>query len=99
MTRLCGCRRNMPRPRSGFFSGTGPGGDSTGTTVIADVVCRVDVDGLAVSVVKVSATNIIHICVVAELVVTPVAALVAEATIAVAIVDAAVEADFRTPIA
>src|SRR5208282_140888 len=98
MTRLCGGRRNMAC-LSGFFSGAGPGSDSTGSAVIADVVCRVDVDGLAVCVVKVPATDIVHIRVIAELIVLPVAALVAEATIAVAIVDAAVEADFRTPIA
>jgi hypothetical protein len=81
----------------GFLCGTGAGGDSTGSAVIADVVCPVD-DGLAVSVVKSPFTDIIYIRVVAELIVAPVAALVPNATVAVAVVDAAVEADFRTPI-
>jgi hypothetical protein len=84
---------------SGFFRGTRSGRKPTGSAVVADVVSRVNVYGPAVSVAKVPASDIVHIRVVAELIVTPVAALVADATVSVTIVDAAVEADFRTPIA
>lgn len=82
----------------GFLRSSGSCADPTGSTVIADVVCSVD-DGPAVRVAKVPTAHIVHVRVVAELIVAPVAAVVAAATIAVPIVDAAVEADFRAPIA
>ena len=89
----------MLRVSSGFFRSSRPCRDSTGSAVITDVVCRVNDYGLVVCVVKVPATDIVHVCVVAELIVTPVAALIADPAVAEAIVDAAVEADLGTPIA
>src|ERR1700690_822371 len=82
-----------------LFFGSGSHCEAARTAVIAHVVRGVDDYRLVVGVVKISATDVVHICVVAELIVAPVAAFVPGATITEAIVDAAVEADFRPPIA
>jgi hypothetical protein len=75
-------------------------GYSTGSAVVADVVPRsVVVYVLFVSVVEVPHIYVIHRSVVAEFVVSPVSAFVAGTTVAIAIVNAAVEADSRPPVA
>ena len=78
----------------------GAGGNSTGTTVIADMVHRDVVDyGLVVNIVNVRDVHVIHRAVVVESSVIPISAFIADTTIAEAVVDATVEADIRTPVA
>jgi hypothetical protein len=72
---------------------------TAGTAIVAHVGRVVDDDGLVVDVGDRHVRDVVDGAVVEESAAAPVAALVADAAIAVAIRDAAVEADFRTPIA
>src|SRR5271166_201956 len=68
--------------------------------VVADVVVRGVVDdGLVVNIVNIRDVYVIHRAVVVETAVIPISALIADATVAEAIVDAAVKADIRAPVA
>src|ERR1039458_1151991 len=81
--------------RSGWASGCSPG-----SAVVANAVSRPFVDyGLLVSVVKAPYIYVIHRAVVTEFIVSPVSAFVAGTTVAIAVVDAAIEADGGTPVA
>ena len=76
------------------------GGDSTSTAVIADMVYRRVVDyGLVINIVNIRDVYVIHRAVVIEGSVIPIPSLITGTAIAVAVVDAAVEADLRTPVA
>jgi hypothetical protein len=76
------------------------GGNSTGAAVIADMVHPSVVDyGLVVNVVNAGDVHVVHRTVVVKLSVLPTSALIAETTIAKAVVDPTVEADLRTPVA
>src|SRR5579863_6210360 len=73
---------------------------TTISAVIADVVVRSVVDdGLVIDVVNVGDIHIIHRAVVIEASVSPISALIADATVTKAVVNATVEADVRTPVA
>ena len=62
--------------------------------VIADMVERGVVDyGLVVDVVNIRDVNVIHRAVVVEAAVIPISALIADATISKAVIDATVKAD------
>src|ERR1022692_4724010 len=100
MAGLCPRCRNMTVVRRGLFRSVWADSNSTRAAVIADMVYRRGVDyGLGVNVVDARDVNIIHGGVVVEGSVVPISPSIADATITVAIVDAAVEADRRTPIA
>jgi hypothetical protein len=74
--------------------------NSTRAAVIADTVHRCVVDyGFVVNIVNVRDVDVIHGAVVVECSVIPISTLIADTTIAEAVVDATVEADVRTPIA
>src|SRR5271165_4474254 len=74
--------------------------NSTLAAVIADMVHSGFVDyGLVVNIVNVRDVHIIHRTVVVEGSVVPISTSIADATIAKPVVDAAVEADMRTPVA
>src|ERR1017187_10387844 len=76
------------------------GANSTRAAVIADMVHGGVIDhGLVVNIVNVRGVHVIHRAVVAEGSVIPISAFIADTTIAEAVVDAAVEADMRAPIA
>src|SRR5580692_8685797 len=95
MPRLCGRCRSMTLFCCGRASS-----NSTGAAVIADTVDRGVVDyGLVVNIVNVCDVDVVHGAVVVEGSVIPISTLVADTTIAEAVVDATVEADVRTPIA
>jgi hypothetical protein len=72
---------------------------TAGTAIVAHVGRVVDDDGLVVDVGDRRVRDVVDAAVVEESAAAPIAALVADAGIAIAIGDAAVEADFRTPIA
>src|SRR5580658_1839812 len=96
---LCSRCRDMTRMSRGFFCSGRACGCSTGSAVVADAVSRALVAyGFYVSVVNRAHIYVIHGRVVAELVVSPVSTLVAGTTVAIAIVNAAIEADSRTPV-
>src|SRR6202162_2519621 len=100
MPRLCGRCRSVTVMRRGLFRRSRAGGNSTPAAVIADMVYGSRVDyGLTVNIVNVRNVHVIHRGVVVESSVVPISPSVADATIAVAVVDAAVEADRGTPIA
>jgi hypothetical protein len=84
----------------GLFCRGRSGANSTGAAVIADMVHRGVVDyGLVVNVVNVGDVHVIHRAVVVEGSVIPISTLVADTTIAEAVVDATVESHVRTPVA
>ena len=72
---------------------------ATGAPIVTHVGDVVDDDGLVVDVADLHVRDVVDGAVVEESAATPIAALVAVAGVAVAIRDAAVEADFRAPIA
>ena len=83
----------------GHFRGRGTSVETAVTAVIADAADVAFVDHRAVvDVVNVGDVYVIHRAVVEEMIVIPVAALVAEAAIAEAVVHAAVKADVRAPV-
>src|SRR5580658_9834191 len=97
---LCGGCRRVTLMRRSFFGSGWTSGCSAGPAVVADAVSRSFVDyGLFVGVVKAAHIHVIHRAVVAEGSVIPISALIADATITEAIVDAAVEADRGAPVA
>ena len=76
-----------------------PGSDPAFAAVIADVVHRSVVDDCSVvGVVDDRGVHMIHVGVVGEMTVLPTTALIAHPAIAKAVVDAAIEADVRSPI-
>src|ERR1700683_179437 len=92
--------RGVLRAGRRFFCRGWVRGNSTAAAVIAYVVYPRLVDyGLAVNVVNVRDVQVVHRAVVVEGSVIPVSATIAHTAVAEAVVDAAVEADFRTPIA
>ena len=94
-----GCRGVLLVGRSLFLSSRA-GGNSTSAAVIADMVHRGDVDyGFVVNIVNVRDVHIIHRGVVEEGAVIPISASVTDTAIAEAVVDAAIEADLRAPVA
>ena len=83
----------------GFLRRGRSNGRSTGSAVVANIVYRRIVDNSSiVSVADACPADVVHRCVVAEAVVSPVSALVACATIAKTVVNAAVESDIRAPV-
>src|SRR5208282_316549 len=97
---LCGCCRSMTLVGRGLFCSGRAGGCSTGSAVIANVVSRSSVDYVSfVRVVNVGDVDVVDRGVVVEGSVIPISALIADTTIAEAIVDAAVETDCGTPVA
>src|SRR6476620_2207105 len=72
---------------------------ATAAPIVTHVGDVVDDDGLVVDVADLHVRDVVDGAVVEESAATPIAALVAVAGVAVAIRDAAVEADFRAPIA
>ena len=87
-------------PRNGLiFGGRARVHSAFSTVVTHAIVCRVVIDdGGVVDVANVRDVYVVNRAVVVKTVVIPAAALVALAKIAVAIIDAAVEADLRRPI-
>ncbi len=89
-----------------FFLRIGPilsrwsGGDSTCAAVVADAVyCRIVDHRGVVCVVNVGDVHVIHRTVVFELSVIPATSFIALTAVAEAIIDPAIEADVRTPVA
>jgi hypothetical protein len=76
-----------------------PHRSTAGTAIVANVGRVVDDDGLVVDVGDRRVGDVVDGAVVEESAAAPIAAFVADASIAVSIGNAAVEADFRTPIA
>src|ERR1700674_3213731 len=100
MPRLCGRCRSMTLVCRGRFCCGRAGISSTSATVIADMVhCGVVDYGLVVNIVNVRDVHVVHRAVVVESSVIPISTLIADTTIAEAVVDATVEADMRTPVA
>src|SRR5579863_808609 len=95
----CSCR-SVTLMRSSFFRRRRASINPAVPAVVADVVVRGVVDyGLVVDVVKIRTANVIHGAVVVEASVIPISALITETAVAEAIVDAAVKADSRAPVA
>ncbi len=100
MTCLCGRCRGMTLMSRSLFRRGRSNGCSAGSAVVADVASGPAVAyGLLISVMEVPNIYVIHGSVVAELVVIPISALVADTTIAISVVNAAVESDGRAPVA
>src|SRR5271165_4542497 len=85
--------------RSGLFPAGRAGVCSTSATVIADVVVGCVVDhGLVVDIVNVRDVHVVHRAVVVEAAVPPISPLIADTSVAVAVVDSAVEAYMLAPV-
>jgi hypothetical protein len=97
--RLLRRRRHVLLTGGGNLLWRRPHRGAAGTAIVAHVGRVVDDDGLVVDVGDRRVRDVVDAAVVEESAAAPIAALVADAGIAVAIRDAAVEADFRTPIA
>src|SRR5438034_2354975 len=97
---LCG-RGGVAVVFSGHLLAGGPSGDSAGTTVEADAVYRGVVmdDGRVVGVVDHRDVHVAHGAVVIVISAAPVAADETDASVAEAVVNAAVEADSWSPVA
>src|SRR5215469_2945946 len=97
---LCG-HSDMVVVFGGHLLVCGPGGDSAGTAVEADTVYRSVVidDGRVVGVVDLGDVRVGHGAVVIVTPATPVAAGKTDASVAEAVVNAAVEADSWSPVA
>ena len=90
----------MPLMARGLFRSVRTCVHSTPAAVIADVVVGGVVDhGFVVDVVNIRDVDVVHRAVVVEGSVVPISALIADAAITEAVVDAAVEADLRAPVA
>jgi hypothetical protein len=99
---MLGLRRRRPRVllvRRCLFRRAGAGVSSAVAAVIAHPVGRVVDNGLVVNVVNVRHVHVIYRSVVLEGSVIPISAFIAGTAIAVAVVDAAIKADMRTPVA
>jgi hypothetical protein len=89
----------MAPVRGGLFRRRRTGRNSTTAAVIADVVVRCIVNyGFIVNIVHARHVDVIHRAVIVERSVIPISALVADAAIAEAIVDAAVKPYIFTPV-
>src|SRR5437667_10432049 len=97
---LCG-RGGVAVVFSGHLLAGGPSGDSAGTTVEADAVYRGVVmdDGRVVGVVDQRDVHVAHGAVVIVISAAPVAADETDASVAEAVINAAVEADSWSPVA
>src|SRR5208282_457063 len=73
--------------------------DAARTTVVADMGFRNICDSRVVGVVNYGGINAIHVSVVGEATAFPAASLVSHAAVAEAVIDAAIEAYLRPPIA
>ena len=83
----------------GHFRGRGTSVETAATAVVADAADVAIVDhGAVIDVVNVGGVYVIHGAVIKEMIVIPVAALIAETAIAEAVVHAAVKADVRAPV-
>ena len=100
MLRLRRHRGQVPFARCSLFCCCRLRVDSTLAAVIAHPVDgRVIDHSRVVDIVNVGDVNVVHRAVVIELAVVPASALVAVAEISVAVGDAAIETDLRSPIA
>jgi hypothetical protein len=89
-------RANMTVASRRFLFGIGASGDATRAAVEADAV-DVDIHRLVVNVVNIHDVNVGNRAVVEEMSVIPASAYEADTEISEAVVDAAVEADVRSP--
>src|SRR5271157_4409178 len=97
---LCRCCLSVALVCRGLFPCGRAGADSTSSAVVTHMIERGVVDdGLVVNIVNIRDVYVIHRAVVVETAVIPISALIADATVAEAIVDAAVKADIGAPIA
>ena len=97
---LLGRWRDALGTSRGQFCSGWASGCSAGAAVIANVVHRSVVDHRrVVNVVNVGDVHVVHRTVVIQSSIIPVCALVAGTAVAVAIIDAAVEADLWAPVA
>src|SRR5579863_5279431 len=100
MLGLSGYRGDVFLLRIGAILNRWSGGDPTCASVVADPVhCRIVDHRGVVSVVNVGDVHVIHRTVVFELSVIPTAAFIALTTVTEAIIDSAIEAYVRPPIA
>ena len=90
--------RDMLLVSGGFLFGCGLRGDAAAATVEAHAGRFIDDDGLFVDVGDRDTAEIVDRAIVGEHAIVPMTALVAQAGIAEAVIDAAVEADMRSPI-
>src|SRR5215469_2317306 len=92
--------RGVPFVNCSFFLGTGARFNATAAAVIADARIAVIVDdGGVVGVVNDVHIHVVDGAVVIEMIVLPAAAFIAVAEVSVAVVNSAVEADVRPPVA
>src|SRR5579863_1623665 len=95
----CG-RRSMPLARRRFLSRCGAGGQTPAAPVVADAIDgRVVDDGLVVHIGDLHIADIGYRAVVAENSIVPASAFESGSGVAETVVDAAVEADLRSPVA
>ena len=73
--------------------------DAAGAAIVADIRRVSHLDGLVVDVADRNAADVVDTAVVEKAAAAPIAAFIADAGIAEAVRNAAVEADLRTPIA
>ena len=93
-----GCRRVLRVHRS-LFNGCWPSGNSTRAAVEADTIHGGFVDyGLAIDIGDIRDIHITHRAVVEEGSIIPVAASIADASVAEAVIDATIEADTLAPV-
>src|ERR1035437_1343611 len=98
MLSLSRYRRDMSLTRRGIVFGPWTRVDSTGATVVADVGFAVDHSGV-VNVVNFIHVHVVHGTVVEKVVVVPTPAFVTLTEITEAVIDSAIEAHVRPPIA
>src|ERR1051326_4149164 len=99
MTGLDGCRLHMSVTGCRLFRRCWPGADATISTVIADMIYGGVVDhSLVVDIVNIRDIYVIHRTIVVEGAVVPISALIAGATVAISVVDSAIEANMWTPV-
>src|ERR1039458_3994324 len=91
--------RNMPLVYCGLLARGWTRLDSASSAVEADTALVVVPDPFVVNIVKIAATQVVDGAVIEEVSVVPTASFVPSAPVAVAVVDPAVEADGRPPIA
>src|SRR5882672_10095312 len=100
MLGLNGDWRNMPFTSHSLLFPRRARADTPVTSVVADTVHGGSVDhGRVVNVVDNGDVHVVHGAVVEKVAVVPTSAFVAISKVAVSVVDTAVEADLRTPIA
>ena len=97
--RLSLSRGEMPLTRSSLLFRSGTRLNPAAATIEADAAVNADVDPLVVDVMEAAAIEVVDGAVVKEVSAIPTAATVASAPITEAVIDAAVEADGRAPVA